>query len=99
MGPYSDTVLVTSFSPGSSTCASRVRSLNSDLPNNTEYQDDTKTDDFQIKSSTLTLTVGATHTKISIHVVSWSKKNNMYAQGSVDQHLGFLVRLECWAKL
>ncbi|GFT24878.1 hypothetical protein TNCV_3021631 [Trichonephila clavipes] len=36
VGPYSDTVLVTSFSPGSSTCASRVRSLNSDLHNNTE---------------------------------------------------------------
>ncbi|GFS98273.1 hypothetical protein TNCV_4903171 [Trichonephila clavipes] len=36
VGPYSATVLVTSFSPGSSTCASRVRSLNSDLPNNTE---------------------------------------------------------------
>ncbi|GFU07592.1 hypothetical protein TNCV_2225621 [Trichonephila clavipes] len=29
VGPYSDTVLVTSFSPGSSTCASRVRWLNS----------------------------------------------------------------------
>ncbi|GFY30487.1 hypothetical protein TNCV_3522501 [Trichonephila clavipes] len=28
VGPYSDTVLVTSFSPGSSTCASRVRWLN-----------------------------------------------------------------------
>ncbi|GFU80418.1 hypothetical protein TNCV_3521901 [Trichonephila clavipes] len=25
-------------------------------------------------------------------MVSWSKKNNMSAQGSVDQHLGFLVR-------
>ncbi|GFV99860.1 hypothetical protein TNCV_5082201 [Trichonephila clavipes] len=25
VGPYSDTVLVTPFSPGSSTCASRVR--------------------------------------------------------------------------
>ncbi|GFV90016.1 uncharacterized protein TNCV_4643561 [Trichonephila clavipes] len=36
VGPYSATVLVTSFSPESSTCASRVRSLNSDLPNNTE---------------------------------------------------------------
>ncbi|GFV26887.1 integrase catalytic domain-containing protein, partial [Trichonephila clavipes] len=36
VGPYSATVLVTSFSPGSSTCASRVRSLNSDLHNNTE---------------------------------------------------------------
>ncbi|GFT13270.1 hypothetical protein TNCV_4077231 [Trichonephila clavipes] len=39
VGPYSATVLVTSFSPGSSTCASRVRSLNSDLPNNTEVQE------------------------------------------------------------
>ncbi|GFW20695.1 hypothetical protein TNCV_1049181 [Trichonephila clavipes] len=31
VNPYSDTVLVTSFSPGSSTCASRVRWLNSSL--------------------------------------------------------------------
>ncbi|GFW02266.1 hypothetical protein TNCV_2383891 [Trichonephila clavipes] len=39
VGPYSDTVLVTSFSPGSSTCASRVRSLNPDLHDNTEVQE------------------------------------------------------------
>ncbi|GFU74548.1 hypothetical protein TNCV_550871, partial [Trichonephila clavipes] len=39
VGSYSATVLVTSFSPGSSTCASRVRSLNSDLHNNTEIQE------------------------------------------------------------
>ncbi|GFU57115.1 hypothetical protein TNCV_1779781 [Trichonephila clavipes] len=39
VGPYSATVLVTSFSPGLSTCASRVHSLNSDLPNNTEVQE------------------------------------------------------------
>ncbi|GFW19995.1 hypothetical protein TNCV_867011 [Trichonephila clavipes] len=32
VGPYSDTVLVTSFSPGSSTCASRVRWLNPPTP-------------------------------------------------------------------
>ncbi|GFW50685.1 hypothetical protein TNCV_2889871 [Trichonephila clavipes] len=38
VGPYSAAVLVTSFSPGSSTCASRVRSLNSDLHNNTEIK-------------------------------------------------------------
>ncbi|GFW54587.1 hypothetical protein TNCV_5109611 [Trichonephila clavipes] len=39
VGPYSATVLVTSFSRGSSTSASRVRSLKSDLHNNTEVQE------------------------------------------------------------